>query len=141
MPTSVHDTRADTFGYYPTDHLAALTDRSARPGLLDGAHSLWFDYVKALLHQALTDLDEAAARAPAPVQTAIIAELEAEARNLRAALADFSEGVVLPETKDRRIWEFEAPFVAFDGLDGEDRDHLNRIEDGISDERRRKGGS
>lgn len=143
VPVSVHDTRDDRFGHYPAQHLEALIDRSARPDLLDGAHSLWYEYVKVLLHQALTNLDTATAAVPAPVQTAIIAELESEARGLREGLADFSENISVPDTEDRRIWEFEAPFVLFDGgvdgLSDKDRDRVDRRERDTTEEQLSKG--
>jgi hypothetical protein len=79
--------------------------------LLEGAHSLWYEQAMVLLHQALADLDIAVAVAPEPVRTAIIAELEAEARGLRDELADYREGVEPPEPEKRRGWDFEFQFV------------------------------
>lgn len=145
VPVSVYDTRGDRFEHYPAEHLAALTDQSARADLLDGAHSLWYEQVKVLLHQALADLDDATAVVPAPVRTAITEELEAEAHGLRDALAEYSEGIEPPETEDRRDWDFGAPFVAFaggeDGLSREDRDRLNRLERGITNKRLMTGAA
>lgn len=132
VPVSVWDERSRRVGHYPTDHLAALTDRNARSGLVEGAHSLWYEQVMMLLHRALADLDTAVAAVPAPVRTAIGAELEAEARGLRDELAEFTEGVEPPEPERRRVWEFRSPFVVFDemasGLGQQDRDKLNDLE-------------
>ncbi|MCE7002344.1 hypothetical protein LWC34_05790 [Kibdelosporangium philippinense] len=143
VPVSVHDTRDEQFDYYPTDHLATLTDRNARAGLLDGAHSLWYDQVKVLLHLALSDLDDVVAKVPAPVRTAIAAELAAEESGLREAVAEFSEGSGVPAAKERRHWEFDAPFVACDGreygLNLEVRERLNAVERGASKENLRQG--
>jgi hypothetical protein len=52
--------------------------------LLTGDHSLWYEYVKILLHQALCDLDEATAALPRPVQMAIAEELQTEGQDLPA---------------------------------------------------------
>jgi hypothetical protein len=135
VPVSVWDRRDDRFASYPTAHLAALIDLDARADLLNGAHSLWYEQVKVLLYQALTDLDDATAALPPPVRTAVTAELEAEARGLREALTEYSEGVDLPEDDNRRYWERDAPFVAFngglEGLGAEDRARLDRVERGI----------
>lgn len=38
-------------------------------------------------------------------------KLETEVRDLREALADFSERIDLPERGDRRMWDFFDPFV------------------------------
>lgn len=145
VPVSVWDERDGHFRRYPAGHLDALTDRSAREDLLDGAHSLWYEQVKVLLHVALTDLDDATTLIPAPVQKAIVAELETEARGLREALAEYSEGIQLPETEHRRDWDFEAPFVVFDrwtlGLNPDDRDRLNRLEQGITQDQLRQGAA
>ncbi|WP_433270841.1 hypothetical protein ACQPZF_10945 [Actinosynnema sp. CS-041913] len=141
-PVSVHDTRNGGFDHYPYDHLDALGGRSARPNLLDGAHSLWYEYVKALLHDALACLDESIAPVPAPVRIAVEAEVEAEARGLRDALAEYREGIEPPETVDRRIWDFEAPFVNYEdmnALGGNARDQMDDLEQEISDEQVREG--
>jgi hypothetical protein len=142
VPVSVYDRRDDRFDHYPRTHLAALTDQGARADLLTGTHSLWYEHAMLLLHAALTDLDDAMADVPAPVRTAIAAELAAEASGLRDALAEYSEGTPLPETEDQRCWDFGAPFVAFDGgmeaLSGEHRDGLNRHEHGATAEERGK---
>lgn len=142
VPVSVYDTRTGRSNHYPQEHIASLTDRSARADLLNGAHSLWYEHVKVLLHHALTDLDDAMAAVPAPVQTAINAELETEARELRGELAEYFEGVEVPETESRRYWSFESPFVAFDGgldaLSRETRELMDRREKGITTEQRAK---
>lgn len=142
MPVSIYDTRNGPTGHYPQTHLASLTDRDARADLLQGAHSLWYEYVTLLLYQALTDLDDATAAAPAPVKTAIDTELEAEARCLRDALAEYSEAVPLPETDSPRYWDFGFPFLHFDGgldaLSEDTRQILDRHETGITTEQREK---
>lgn len=143
VPISVYDTRSGRFEHYPAEHLVALTDRNARVDLLNGAHSLWYEHVKFLLHQALTDLDDVTTVLPAPIRAAISAELEAEERGLREGLAEYSEGIEPPEAENRRTWDFRAPFVTFDGgLDGlgsDDRDRLNRLERDIATEQLGKG--
>lgn len=95
VPVSIWDKR-DGHSRYPAGHLAALTDRGDRAELLIGAHSLWYELVKLLLAKALTDLDDAMATVPGPVGTAIDAEFEAEARGLRDALAECSQGTPRP---------------------------------------------
>jgi hypothetical protein len=142
VPVSIYDTRDRPTDHYPQTHLASLTDRTAHADLLNGAHSLWYEHVKLLLHQALADLDDAMAAVPAPVRTAIKAELETEASELRDALAEFSEAVPSPETDGRRYWDFWFPFVTFDGgmddLSGRARESLDRHEKGITTEQREK---
>ena len=141
VPVSVWDRRNDRIASYPTGHLAALIDLEARADLLAGAHSLWYEQVKVLLYQALTDLDGATAAAPPPVRMAVAAELEAEARGLREALAEFSGDGDLPDDDNRRDWEHEAPFVVFNGglagLGAEDRAGLDRVERGVTGARLR----
>lgn len=136
VPISVWDRRGRRVGRYPTEHLAALTDRTAQHGLIEGTHSLWYELAMMLLHCALADLDTAVAAVPAPVRTAISAELDAEARGLRDELAEYTEGVEPPEPEKRRVWSFESPFVVFDesvsGLDQQDRDNLNDLEQGLA---------
>ncbi|SFE27056.1 hypothetical protein SAMN05216251_102329 [Actinacidiphila alni] len=140
VPLSVFDHREGKVNRYPRRHLAALTDREARADLLVGEHSLWYEYVCLELHRALSDLDAATAAVPPPVLTAITVELETEARELRNALAEYSEGIAVPETDERRDWEFGHPFVAYDGgmemLGTETREELDRVEDGISSDER-----
>jgi hypothetical protein len=132
IPVSVYDMRGRGFNHYPEGHLTALTDRDARAGLLKGMHSLWYEQAMWLLHEALTDLDDATVSVPAPIRTAVGAELETEARWLRAALAEYAEGVEIPDDETRRTWDFEDPFVAFDGgwvgLGRQDRDLLDHLE-------------
>jgi len=145
VPVSVWDKRGGKFGSYPAGHLAALTDLSARRDLLEGAHSLWYEQVKTLLSHALTELDDAVAAVPPPVRKAITVELEAEARGLREASAEYSEGVPLPETENRREWESETPFVVVDswtpGLSPDDREHLDSVEQDITQDQLRKGAA
>jgi hypothetical protein len=136
VPVSVWDRRGLRLGHYPTDHLAALTDRNARPGLIEGAHSLWYEQAMLLLHCALADLDAAVASVPAPIRIAISAELETEARGLRDELAEYTEGVEPPEPEQRRVWNFQSPFVvsadSVAGLGEEDRENLNNLEQGLA---------
>jgi hypothetical protein len=111
FPISVYDRRGGGFEHYPTEHLAALTDRDRRGQLLKGSYSLWYELVMVFLHKALADLDIAAAAAPPPVQTAIDAELAADANALSVELAEYSEGIEPPDEESRRLWEHEAPLV------------------------------
>jgi len=123
VPVSEWDERDGRFRHCPVDHLAALTDRDARPGLVEGAHSLWYEQAMLLLRHALADLDTAVAAVPAPVKTAIGAELEAEARALQNELAG-------EPPEPRRVWRFHAPFVEpVPGL--QDREKLNDLEHGL----------
>lgn len=145
VPLSVFDHRERKVNHYPQRHLAALTDREARADLLAGAHSLWYEYVCLELHRALSDLDAATEAVPPPVLTAITAELEKEVSELRNALAEFSEGTAVPETDDRREWDFGYPFVTYDGgmevLGTDMREQLDRAEDGVSSEERERAVS
>ncbi|GAA0256117.1 hypothetical protein GCM10010492_66240 [Saccharothrix mutabilis subsp. mutabilis] len=137
VPVSVHDLRGGRFRYYPAEHLGALTDRNARSGLLVGAHSLWYEYVKALLHDGLIRLDRAVESVPAPVRKAIEAELLVEERDLRAALAGYN-GDVKGGGGDCREWRFESPFVSSGDiaeLADEGRADLDRVERGVTHER------
>ncbi|ASU82589.1 hypothetical protein CDO52_07135 [Nocardiopsis gilva YIM 90087] len=142
VPLSVHDLRDRRVASYPSKHLAALTDRASRADLLTGTHSLWYEYACLQLHQALADLDDALATVPEPVRIAIDAELEAEARELSEALAEYSEGIPMPETEGRRHWDFGHPFVTYDGgmdtLSRDIREQLDRLEEGITAEEREK---
>lgn len=142
VPLSVHDERADRVGYYPRTHLTALTDQPARADLLAGTHGLWYECICLLLHQALADLDDATATAPEPIRVAITAELETEARELNQALAEFSDAIPVPETDNRRCWDFGAPFVAYDGgmdaLSGEVRQQLDRLEEDATTKERKQ---
>ncbi|MGW1072433.1 hypothetical protein [Streptomyces sp. NPDC002537] len=142
VPLSVHDLRDRRVASYPGKHLVALAERAARAELLSGAHSLWYEYVCLQLHQALAELDDALSTVPEPVRIAINAELETEARDLSEALAEYSEGTPLPETEGRRHWDFGRPFVTYEGgmaaLSREVRERLDRLEEGITAERREK---
>lgn len=142
VPVSVHDRRERPGDYYPAKHLAALTDRIARAELLNGAYSFWYEYVCLELHQALANLDAALAAVPEPVRIAVEAELETEARQLREALEEFSEGTPLSENEERRRWDFEAPFVTPDGrmevLSSDTREQLDRIERGLTSQERER---
>ncbi|MFK8910276.1 hypothetical protein [Streptomyces sp. YS-3] len=118
VPVSVHDRRERRVDYYPHKHLAALTDAAARVELLNGAHSLWYEYVCLRLHQALADLEDALVAVPDTVSRAIRSELELEERELRAALDDFSGTSSGDEPEPERHWEFDHPFVNYDdGMD------------------------
>ncbi|MBB5934088.1 hypothetical protein FHS42_001114 [Streptomyces zagrosensis] len=139
VPLGLWDERGRRVAHYPTEHLAALTDRAARAGLLSGSHSLWYEWVCWDLHQALADLDKAVAAAPAPIRIAIEAELEMEERELRDALAEYSEAVPVPE-ENQRSWDSGFPFVPYSGgmhlLTREARKELDRLEEGITREKR-----
>jgi hypothetical protein len=130
VPVSVPDERGDVSRMYPRDHLAVLTNPGARPGLLTGGHSLWYAMATWTLHEALTDLDRALEVVPAPVVTAVRAELETEARWLRLALAEYNDGEEIRSEPDQRVWEFNEPFVAYvdSGLATGDREMLDRGE-------------
>ncbi|GAB2771150.1 hypothetical protein [Streptomyces daliensis] len=139
VPVSIFDERGRRIASYPTEHLAALTDRTARAELLSGAHSLWYESVCLELHQALADLDDALAAVPQPVRLAIGTELEREARELRDALADYTEAIPVPEG-NRRSWDHERPFVPYGGgsplLSTTAREQLDRKEEGLTAEQR-----
>jgi len=130
---SAHDRN---FHRYPTDHLDALVDPHARPSLLQGAHSLWYEYVKILLHQALLDLDEATANLPAPIRTAITAELSAEAQH-------FQDMPSKPDAADgddqQRLWDSSQPAALLGGMEpltDRYRELLNEAEKGYTAEQR-----
>ncbi|WP_285581349.1 hypothetical protein [Herbidospora sp. NBRC 101105] len=114
VPIVVSDDRKGRKEFYPTDHITTLVDEDARKHLLEGSHSLWYEYVKLLLHDALTDLDRAMLSVPSPVQTAVRAELNAEA----ASLIDPSEDPEPSAPEDIRKCESENPFVTFDSSRG-----------------------
>ncbi|MEV7417365.1 hypothetical protein [Streptomyces sp. NPDC089919] len=114
VPVSVHDRRERRVGYYPRQHLAALTDAAARADLLSGTHSLWYEYVCLRLHQALVALENALAAVPDTVSRAIRSELESEQRELCAALDDFSGTSSGDGPEIERHWEFAHPFVKYD---------------------------
>ncbi|MEW9520848.1 hypothetical protein [Streptomyces tubercidicus] len=142
VPVSVHDLRERRVASYPTKHLSALTDRTSRVDLLSGAHSLWYEYACLELHQSLVDLDDALLAVPEPIRIAVNAELEAKARELCEALAEYTDGTPVPETENRRYWDFGQPFVTYDGgmdmLSRETREQLDRLEEGITPEEREK---
>ncbi|MFJ6986266.1 MULTISPECIES: hypothetical protein [unclassified Streptomyces] len=144
VPLGLFDKRGRQVARYPTTHLTALTDRAARVELLSGAHSLWYEWVCWDLHQALADLDDAIAATPAPIRMAIEAELETEERELRDALAEYSEAVPVPE-ENQRSWDSEFPFVPHNGgmhlLTREARKELDRLEEGITPEKRKEAVS
>jgi hypothetical protein len=135
VPVSIRDERSESYAQYPSGHLAAITDPSCRADLLTGKgeHSLWYEYAMLMLHQALADLDTAIAELPAPVRTAVTAELEAEARGLQVGLHEYEEGSSEEETD--RQWDFEDPFVLFDGgmaeLSRSMRKRINRLESNL----------
>lgn len=131
LPLCIYDRRDHALNDYPTGHLDTLSDPTARAGLLDGTHSLWYELVMFELHAAFTDLDQALHDAPAPVQLAITKELQIEARDLRAELLLYSENVE-PATPVQRSWQHSFPFIAYDGgmsqLDTSTRESLDRLE-------------
>lgn len=126
------------FNRYPTDHLDALVDPNARATLLQGTHSLWYEYVKVLLNQALRDLDQATADLPGPIRTAITAELSAEAEHLRTR----QSGHEVDDGDPRRLWEYNHPATLFDGgmeqLTDSFRGRLNKAEKGFTTAQRRR---
>ncbi|MFH9397178.1 hypothetical protein [Streptomyces sp. NPDC017413] len=142
VPVSIHDRRERRVGYYPRTHLASLTDPAARPNLLGGAHSLWYEYVCLRLHQALADLESAVAVLPGTVSRAIRSELDEEKHGLQTGLAEFSGASTEDEPETERCWEFRRPFVKYDdGLDtlsDETREQLDRRESGFTSEEREK---
>ncbi|WP_089106461.1 hypothetical protein [Streptomyces hyaluromycini] len=136
VPVSIHDSRERPGGYYPSKHVAALTDDAARADLLNGAHSLWYEYVCLRLHQALADLESHLVALPDTVSRAIRSELELEERDLRAGLADFTGTSSGDEPEVERHWEFGHPFVKHDDglrtLSNETREQLDRREGGLA---------
>jgi hypothetical protein len=143
VPIVVWDERGARVARYPADHLAALVDQNVRERLLEGAHSLWYEYVKLLLHEALIDLDVAMSSVPTPVQTAVKAEIEAEAD---ALIREASKDHDPEENENARLCEFENPFVTFDSRRGniyfgkphcmeEERSRLDRLEGDASRKR------
>ncbi|MDX8031758.1 hypothetical protein SK803_16155 [Lentzea sp. BCCO 10_0856] len=139
VPVSVWDTRKDgdfSTDHYPTAHLDALAAVEARAGLLSGTHSIWYERVKLLLHEALCDLDNALSAVPAPVRTAVAAELATEAHELRAAVAEGFGEVEPTKHEHRRLVEWGNPLVAIGGhadkLNRDSREHMNTQERGLS---------
>jgi hypothetical protein len=135
MPVSIRDERSEAYARYPSGHLAAITDPSRRGDLLTGKgeHGLWYEYAMLMLQRALADLDTVVADLPAPVRAAVMAELEAEARGLRVGLHEYEEGPTEEETD--RQWDFEDPFVLFDGgmaeLSRSMRKRIDRLESNL----------
>lgn len=136
LPLCVYDQRGNSLSDYPAGHLDTLSDLTARAGLLVGTHSLWYELVMFELHAAFTDLDQALHDAPAPVQLAVMQELQAEGRDLRAELLNYSEKVE-PTTPVQRSWQRSFPFVTYEGgmskLETSTRELLDRLEEGASD--------
>lgn len=132
VPLSVWNDREGSSARYPREHLAALMDRARRDDLLTGAHSLWYEYVKLVLHEALVDLDEALGSVPAPVRSAVESELTTEASQLQAALAEY-RGEPVGGVTVERLWDFHHPIVLFDGgiheLRDFTRERMNDAED------------
>ncbi|WP_412542985.1 hypothetical protein R8Z50_11020 [Longispora sp. K20-0274] len=131
VPLTMFDMRGEGVGHYPTDHLDHIVDPALRDRLLVGAHSLWFENAKILLHEALVDLDAALEGCAPPVRLAILAELEVEVRDLKATHLMFSANIE-PEVEIQREWEHELPFVSFQGaasaLTGRRRAEMDRAE-------------
>ncbi|WP_416974257.1 hypothetical protein [Streptomyces sp. 4F14] len=136
VPVSIHDEREGAADYYPSKHVAALTDDAVRAGLLRGDHSLWYEYVCLRLHRALADLESLLVPLPDTVSRAIRAELEVEEHDLRAELADFTGTSAEGDPEAERRWEFGHPFVKLDDglatLEGGTRERLDRREEGIT---------
>lgn len=101
-----------TFQYPMQDLLTAAADRSRRGDLLIGAHSLWFETVKLLLHEALTDLDQACETAPPPVGLAVQTELATEIDQLRSELGLGTDDL---DGEPSRCWRPGLPTILFDG--------------------------
>src|SRR5579875_3533338 len=138
VPVSVSDERTGSSARYPYAHLEAIVDRDQRASLRTGSHSLWYEYAKFSLHQALTDLDTAVAAAPPPVRTAIEAELATEAGGLLAALREYEEGYREGAAEPERPWDDDDPFVLYEGgmreLSTATREGLDQAEEGLSAE-------
>jgi hypothetical protein len=113
VPISIWDTRFGPVGQFPTGHLDAICDKERHHELLTGSHSLWYEYVMLLLHEAITDLDASLAKLPDPVQTAVREEVAAEVSALRTELARY-DGTVEAGPSGRG-WAFGLPSVAFGG--------------------------
>jgi hypothetical protein len=132
LPLCVYDRRDNGCSDYPTDHLNAFTDPTARAGLVTGTHSLWYELVMFELHAAFTDLDHALHDAPAPIQLAITQEMQAEARDLHAELLDYTDNIK-PTTPVQRTWQHSFPFMTHEGgiseLSTSTRELLNRLEE------------
>jgi len=145
MPVSIRDERSESHARYPSGHLAAITEPILRADLLTGKgeHGLWYEYAMLMLHQALADLDTATAGTPAPVRTAITAELAAETHGLLVGLHDCEEGASEEEEEEdepARLWDFENPFLPFDGgmveLSRSMRERIDRLESGMPNSHR-----
>ncbi|GAB2860056.1 hypothetical protein GCM10022221_69540 [Actinocorallia aurea] len=139
VPISTPDKRGDRWTTHPSDHLASLADPGTREALLKGAHSLWYEYVRALLHHALADLDAATADAPPPVRTAITAELQTEAAHLYEAFVEESGGIRAPRAPGRRLWDSSSPCILFTDTRADPRDvtqeYLDELERTVPRER------
>jgi hypothetical protein len=135
-PLSAWDRRGGKFSSHPVEHLQALPDPDQRARLRRDAHSLWYAYVTVLLHHALDDLDEAAAGLPAPVRTALAAEVRIEGEQMTAEWHRNSDNVV-PADGIQRVWDLHSPTVLFDGgmpeLADEIREQLDEAEEELSE--------
>jgi hypothetical protein len=114
LPVSVWDCRNGSFQMYPSDHLRAMADPSRRNDLLSGAHSLWYEFMKLHLHQALTDIDTALEGEPESTRAALEEELATETSQLHGALAEF-EGDPIAGFELQRGWDFNRPTIPYDG--------------------------
>lgn len=132
VPACVWDTRHQDINSYPYEHLAAAVDRSRRNELISGAHSLWYEYVKMVLREALEDLDKANTAVPDPVRAAIEAELATEVSQLQVALAEYS-GDPTGDVEIHRLWDSNLPAVLFNGglheLRTSTREQMDRSEE------------
>ncbi|MFG1607589.1 hypothetical protein [Actinoplanes sp. NPDC049265] len=111
-PMSTWDERFEDIETYPAEHLEALLSPDSRAALLTGDHSLWYEYVKVLFHQALTDLDGATAPQPQTVRTAIATEVATEGQQLAAEWQRFTANV-RPAEEGRRVWDFDSPTILY----------------------------
>ena len=135
VPLSTYDRRDERLKHYPTEHLNSLIDPDARPDLITGTHSLWYELAMSELHTALTDLEQTLLDTPAPVRLAIGTELRTEAVDLQAALREYSEGIE-PTEPVQRMWDHGLPFLMFEGgmdeLSDSTRELLNGLEEDAS---------
>ncbi|MCG3749768.1 hypothetical protein [Amycolatopsis sp. Poz14] len=140
VPVSLPDERDNRYAGYPTDHLRVLPDQNSWSDLRDGTHSLWYEQAMTLLHRALHDLITVVANAPAPVKTAIIAELETEARRIREEFTEDNDQLKPAESFMRIFRNSRIALVVFDkfdsGLDQQGREALNELEEGLNQAQR-----
>lgn len=112
-PTTLYDGGSSRYTRFPADHLTAVAQPQLRPALLSGGHSLWYEIVKILLHQALADLDAALVLVPEPVRKAVLDELETEARGLHASAVRGGRTTSHNEPS-KRLWDDSRPLISYD---------------------------